>query len=433
MNAAARRPQRYVLAIVPHLRSTKSTVRNSGEVRDHKLLTRTGQMLVRDIFTSTFCVDTWTKQHSYCRGIAGQFDDLVSIDSIEKILANCSPDTSRVQLALEGTYIDPRELCDPSTLDRGARPRCFNADKVELLLSKGATLIINAIDEIHEQTGDLAEDVEHLTGIPVQVNLYATWGSLPGFNVHWDEHEVLVLQVKGKKEWRLYGKTTDHPVRILGDLPRPTILPVDVFSLSDGDLLYIPRGHWHSVHPYNELSIHLTIGLHTSTGLDLLAWIQNHLSLNSFFRSDIPQLQPSSSDFDEYAKHFIASLEEVVTTDCVAAFAKSRQRGFKRRKRVDLGHLRSVTPVLIERNTEFHLVPDNSTFSIYESDDLAALSDGTRYIVLSKMVMPAIRHLMQSRSCTLGSLCDTLLAETPVSDVRDMLLELYEVGLVSLC
>ncbi len=90
--------------------------------------------------------------------------------------------------------------------------------------------------------------------------------------------------------------------------------------MTEGDVLYIPRGHWHyavAVTP----SIHFTVGPQARTGIDLLLWLSQKLMDNDeFFRKDFPIVRAAefgdgetSSDLsdhlDEFRKRMAALLE----------------------------------------------------------------------------------------------------------------------------
>src|SRR5205823_12677252 len=115
-----------------------------------------------------------------------------------------------------------------------------------------------------------------------------------GLAAHWDGHDILVLQIAGRKCWRIY----DAPVALPTDLPptfaferaRPPAAPgsfrhwiahpaPDAFGpeapageieLRAGDLLYLPRGHGHEARTDETMSIHVTLGLYAVTWADLL-------------------------------------------------------------------------------------------------------------------------------------------------------------------
>ncbi len=97
-----------------------------------------------------------------------------------------------------------------------------------------------------------------------------------GFAPHYDDVEVFILQLEGRKRWRLY-----EPRNKQEELPRfssPNFSPSEIGSpcqdvvLEAGDLLYFPRGTIHQGHCFEDVhSMHITISCHqTNTYGDLL-------------------------------------------------------------------------------------------------------------------------------------------------------------------
>jgi len=95
----------------------------------------------------------------------------------------------------------------------------------------------------------------------VGANVYLTPPGTQGFAPHWDDVEVFMLQLEGKKHWRLYEPDNKLPRFSSPNFKQedlgPCILETD---LEAGDLLYLPRG---TIHQGNCLeghhSLHITI------------------------------------------------------------------------------------------------------------------------------------------------------------------------------
>jgi hypothetical protein len=83
--------------------------------------------------------------------------------------------------------------------------------------------------------------------------------------VHYDTHDVIVLQVLGEKRWRLWpGQPVPQPTRRTpwpGGI-EPEGEPVAV-TMRPGDTLYVPRGVMHdaAAQDGSEPSLHVTVGL----------------------------------------------------------------------------------------------------------------------------------------------------------------------------
>jgi ribosomal protein L16 Arg81 hydroxylase len=118
----------------------------------------------------------------------------------------------------------------------------------------------------------LAEELGH----PVQANAYVTPRQSQGFNDHYDVHDVFVLQVAGEKHWRIRPPVHVWPTR---DQPWTSYseqvdaatakAPLLDVTLQTGDCLYLPRGFLHSATATEDISAHLTLGVHVWTRVHL--------------------------------------------------------------------------------------------------------------------------------------------------------------------
>ena len=166
------------------------------------------------------------------------------------------------------------------------------APRVERFLAElraGATLIVNAVQETGEPLRGLCAGLAGDFACHCQANLYASFGATRGFDVHWDEHDVVVVHLAGRKLWRLHGLARAAPV-VRAD-PADHVAPAKVKEeriLEAGDVLYLPRGYWHAAVGLAEASLHLTIGLTRRTGSEFLHWLADHLLGEEPMRRDLP-------------------------------------------------------------------------------------------------------------------------------------------------
>jgi ribosomal protein L16 Arg81 hydroxylase len=148
-----------------------------------------------------------------------------------------------------------------------AIPRLKSAELTREL-REGATLVLDNVDELYRPIRRVAESLERIFRVRIQVNSYSGWRSSHGFDVHWDDHDVFVLQVAGSKHWKIYGATRRYP--LARDVELADNAPTEILweqTLRNGDLLYIPRGWWHVATPLDEPTLHLTVGVGNPTGL----------------------------------------------------------------------------------------------------------------------------------------------------------------------
>ncbi|RXG69254.1 Bifunctional lysine-specific demethylase and histidyl-hydroxylase NO66 [Armadillidium vulgare] len=108
-------------------------------------------------------------------------------------------------------------------------------------------------------------------------NVYLTPPGTQGFAPHWDDIEAFILQLEGKKRWKVYKWRSEEET-----LPRDSSgnfgledrlgeLLLDCI-LEPGDLLYFPRGYIHQAEALDDIhSLHITISTYQKNAwVDLL-------------------------------------------------------------------------------------------------------------------------------------------------------------------
>ena len=104
--------------------------------------------------------------------------------------------------------------------------------------------------------------------------------------------------------------TRPHPLAGDGALcERPAHAPLWEETLEDGDLLYIPRGCWHVAAPLAEPTLHLTVGVHNRTGIDLLKWVAEKMRAREVFRKDLARF----ASREELGAHVSRLREELLS------------------------------------------------------------------------------------------------------------------------
>jgi hypothetical protein len=95
--------------------------------------------------------------------------------------------------------------------------------------------------------------------------MYLTPRGAQGFPIHYDNHDVIIVQCEGRKRWRLYDAPKPLPMRgerFEAAVTKPGPKSAE-FVMEPGDALYVPRGLMHdALAEGDELSLHVTIGFH---------------------------------------------------------------------------------------------------------------------------------------------------------------------------
>src|ERR1043165_8595139 len=190
-----------------------------------------------------FLRETWGKTPLYIKGRQGKFAKLLTWNRLNEILGEHRLDFPRLRLAKGGkslpasTYLrHARNVRQRTTIPRlqsselikqvreGATlvlarnvrqrrtiPRLQSSELIKQV-REGATLVLDAVDELSAPLRDLAEGLEYFFRERIQVNAYAGWHVEKGFDLHFDDHDVFILQATGRKRWRVYPMTKPYPL-----------------------------------------------------------------------------------------------------------------------------------------------------------------------------------------------------------------------------
>jgi mannose-6-phosphate isomerase-like protein (cupin superfamily) len=163
--------------------------------------------------------------------------------------------------------------------------------KIYQLFEEGATLTLAFLDTVLPSLERFCREIEMELSMPLQANVYLTPPNEQGANVHYDTHDVFVLQVSGSKQWTIYDAPLPLPLSgqvYDADVHRPGA-PTHEFELSAGDVVYIPRGWLHQARATSTTSLHITAGVLRYTWTDLLLQLVARVALEQpAFRKALP-------------------------------------------------------------------------------------------------------------------------------------------------
>lgn len=212
-----------------------------------------------------FFSQSYEKKHLVIkRDDPSYYNDLVSIDDIDRAVTTMGLSVPEVNVVKANSTITPADFAYESGF--------VDAVRVNQLFADGATIIMANLQERLPQLARFCRALENVFSCRVQTNIYLTPADSQGFKAHYDNHDVLVQQVSGTKEWRIY----DHPVQLPLDTQAfdPHNVPIGEetarFVLQPGDMVYVPRGLTHDAVATDQTSLHITTGLMTRTWADLM-------------------------------------------------------------------------------------------------------------------------------------------------------------------
>ena len=244
--------------------------------------------LLHPLPVETFLDEIWGATHYHVkRGCANYFDGLLHGPSaVEQLLEAFRPEPSWVRLVRGEEKHGADRLADGS----------LDIVRARSDFDDGFTIVLDNVEQYVRTVASMAHAVEVELNFATKVNAYFTPPGAQGFLAHYDEHDVVILQLRGSKIWHLYdgADVPPHEMRrrepvAMAGLP----LPTDV-RLEAGDVLYVPRGRVHAAEATSEPSVHFTVGIHAPT---LLALVTRALYSLSFSDDRVhTQLPPRHLD-----------------------------------------------------------------------------------------------------------------------------------------
>lgn len=132
------------------------------------------------------------------------------------------------------------------------------AEVIRKVMETGGSLVFYGIDPYVAAMARLSEALSSATGEPVVGSAIASTGTGGALPVHYDETDLIVLQVEGAKRWRIEDDPVPHPVPGLPTVPGREGARVVVDTvLEAGDLLFVPGGYRHRCETGSDRSLHL--------------------------------------------------------------------------------------------------------------------------------------------------------------------------------
>ena len=209
---------------------------------------------------------------------ADRFQDLMNWDVLDELIERGQLPGTNFRLMRQGTRV-PREWF--------TRDGEIDARALKALLRQPVTVVLLDIANLWRPMRRLVRRLQQQLGHPIVCGAIATISKGGAFQPHYDMYDLLLLQVSGRKKWRVFAERAEVPNARNAQLPPPETEPAMVFTMEPGDLLYLPRGVWHDASA-DEDSLHVGLHLDIPTGVTFGQRLLRKLDDDALFHEDIP-------------------------------------------------------------------------------------------------------------------------------------------------
>lgn len=213
----------------------------------------------------------------------GYFDSLMTLADIDTLVTSVRIPAANLNLADGDMPLPPEAYCSNGSF--------VDQRRVLELHRAGATIILRSVEQWCPALNRLRALAEGFFGYPAQINIYLTPPGCKSTPPHWDTHDLLILQLRGSKRWRLFAGERSLPLdheRFGVGQDKVGACMHDIL-LEQGDTLYLPRGIIHEP-VADTYSVHVSIGLHPIRWYDVFSLALRQLAEQegSPLRSAVP-------------------------------------------------------------------------------------------------------------------------------------------------
>lgn len=217
------------------------------------------------------------------------FADLVTLDDIDYLVSATALRYPAVRLVREGSVIPEVAFLRTGRVGPATVDDLIHPGKVWRLFHDGATLILPGMQRYWAPLMRFTRELELELSHGVQANTYITPPRSRALDIHYDTHDVFVLQFAGRKRWQVFHRLAEFP---LSTQRSPALKsagpPALEAELAPGDCLYIPRGVLHRAESLDETSGHIALGLLARTWRDVIGRVVAQLDQDVAFREPLP-------------------------------------------------------------------------------------------------------------------------------------------------
>ncbi len=188
---------------------------------------------------------------------------------VDQLLHTLEPKVPLMRMYHHGQV--PEQAYVDDIVEPGRSRRVLNKARFYEHMGRGATLVINWLEQHSVAAKRLCLEVGRFANSRTSSNAYLSFAGDGTFGQHWDTHDVFVIQLIGRKRWRIFPPTFPLPLTYQTNdksghsCPRDPMIEV---VLEEGDVFYVPRGWWHHVIPLKVGSFHLSVGSYSPTIFD---------------------------------------------------------------------------------------------------------------------------------------------------------------------
>ena len=372
--------------------------------------------LIAPINIEDFFSTYWEQKYLHLQKATHAYEGLFGLADIDELLSKQNLKPEGIRLVRNGKPI-PNSLWTKATkLLDGTQNIVVVPDLILEHYYNGATIIISFADTMIPALAAINRSIEQELGIQSQANIYITPPNAQGFTLHYDTHDIFLLQIKGPKIWRMYDTGESLPTSAAKFKNEPKL--IQEITINTGDILYMPRGIVHEAFSSEVSTIHVNFSLSPRYGFHLIEAIAELAEKDDvFFRKVIPHRFCSDKQRADYISAFNEKLNELLAKHPVEELIKKQKANFIERQSIDLSD-RLLDAIAIEQISPQTIVRRRTGFTYDMETDAQStiITFGKKKIALPKFVDKEL--FLQDGSFKISDIKGLLTEENKIELVR---------------
>lgn len=230
------------------------------------------ERLLAPITRAQFFQMYWEKAICVQRPGGAVYDDVLTEGDLDELLARNDLRFPTISLVKGGRSVPISRYSSVLRYGPYASEGLIDADCVFRELNAGATVVCQLLQQSVHRTARFTAALAGELGFRVDAHAFITPKNSVGLSTHYDTTSSLILQISGKKVWRLYEPLVELPTvdQVFQESAGASFTQTDEIVLERGDLLYVPRGIPHRPYTLDTHSVHVTLVLFSTSWIDIL-------------------------------------------------------------------------------------------------------------------------------------------------------------------
>ena len=325
---------------------------------------------LKNKFGDSFFKNHFRKNYLYRQNFLDNFENMMSLVILDEMLSKTNIwNNYNFIMMLDQKRINYNDYSSLS-LDTNGQNYRPDVGKVQKLVSRGASIILNDIQKHNVNLLNFVDQLQKMTNGRCQGNLYFSMASHQAFGPHFDLHDVFAIHFEGEKVWNIYENIEKSPInhpafKLSGDeRSKRAGRIIEQVTLKPGDLLYIPRGQYHDALASKNGAIHIAFGLTYFKSIDAITSLWENFVLNEFMRTDI-NINPNKDELQNFLKNLSNELTSLINSkEALDVVTNAIHDWTYEMKGYSIKNIVSVGPTYLIDNSIKLKIKENKTYLI---------------------------------------------------------------------